>query len=180
MHFTMLISLFLVAPAISHLAPRDNSTGIVGSISAISGQLAAMNATLDRIRGPDDAQAAVDFQNQATQLRADLTAATDSVRGSAALDDDASASVAYAVVGITDVTYAVLGKVVAKHDVFDGLGGGGAITGLVREELQELQNSTLGFGEALTDKFVTQVRNVAPLLLSSLEFHFYETIQAYA
>ncbi|ATY65965.1 Cell wall galactomanno [Cordyceps militaris] len=168
----------LVAPALGHLWQRDGGS-IIDSISSISAELSAMSTALDKIQGPDDAQAAVDFQNQATQLQTDLQTVTDSVKNSAAFDDEQSSAVAYSVVGITDVTYAVLGKVAAKRDVFDKLGGS-AITGFVHDELQGLQNSTMRFGAALTGKFVKTVQDVAPLLLSSLEFHFYETIQVYA
>ncbi|TQV92989.1 hydrophobic surface binding protein A domain-containing protein [Cordyceps javanica] len=168
---------FLVAPALGHFLQRDEKS-VIDSISSISEQLTAMNATLDKIQGADDAQAAVDFQNQATQLQSNLQTATDSAKSSAAFTGEESSNVAYSVVGITDVTYAVLGKVAVKRDVFNKLGGS-AITDLVRDELQGLQNSTLGFGAALTDKFVKAVQDVAPLLISSLEFHFYQTIQVY-
>ncbi|OAA70819.1 Cell wall galactomannoprotein [Akanthomyces lecanii RCEF 1005] len=168
---------FFVAPAIGHLLQRD-ATGVVSTISKIIDQLKTMNTTLDKIQGPNDAQAAVDFQNQAMELQTELQTATDSVKNSTAFSDQDSSTIAYSVVGVTDVTYAVLGKVTAKRDVFDQLGGS-AITDFVRDELQDLQNTTDAFAAALTGKFVKTVQDVAPLLVSALDFHFYQTIQVY-
>ncbi|OAQ97782.1 hypothetical protein LLEC1_00545 [Akanthomyces lecanii] len=176
MLFKKLLPLF-VAPALGQLLQRDGKD-VVSTISKITDQLKTMNSTLDQIQGPNDAQAAVDFQNQATELQTELQTATDSVKSSAAFGDEDSSTIAYSVVGITDVTYAVLGKVTAKRDVFNQLGGS-AITGLVRDQLQGLQNTTDAFAAALTDKFVKTVKDVAPLLVSALDFHFYETIQVY-
>lgn len=176
MHFKTLIPL-LVGPAISQLAPRDGKS-VVASLSTITDQLKTMNTTLDKIQGKDDAQAAVDFQNEATELKTELEKATDTVKKSSAFSDEESSSVAYAVLNVTDLTYTVLGKVASKHDAFDQLGGS-AITDLVHDQLGGLQNTTDVFSKALTDKFVSAVQNVAPLLISSLDFHFYETIQVY-
>lgn len=177
MHFRTLLPL-LVGPAIGNLAPRDGKS-VVASLSTITDQLATMNATLDKIQGADDAQAAVDFQNEATDLKSQLEKATDTVKSSNAFSDEESSSVAYAVLDVTDLTYTVLGKVATKHDAFDKLGGS-AITDLVHDQLGGLQNTTDTFSTALTDKFVEAVKSVAPLLISSLDFHFYQTIQVYA
>ncbi len=177
MQLKAIIPIF-VASAIGYVLQRDVDS-VVTSISTITDQLATMNTTLDRIQGANDAEAAVDFQNQAMQLQTNLQTATDAAKTSPAFSDKDSSTVAYAVVGITDLTYAVLGKVALKRDVFDQLGGS-AITDFVRDELQGLQNSTDGLSSALTDKFVKTVQDVAPLLVSSLDFHFYQTIKVYA
>ncbi|KAJ3499472.1 hypothetical protein NLG97_g315 [Lecanicillium saksenae] len=176
MKLAALIPLY-IAPAIGLILQRDAKT-VASSLSVISDQLRTMNSTLDKIQGPDDAQAAVDFQNQATQLQTDLQTATDAANSSSAFDDNDSSTIAYAVITVTDVTFAVLDKLAGKRDVFDKLGGS-AITDLVRDELRGLQNTTDGFSTVLSDKFVKTVKDVAPLLVSSLDFHFYETLQVY-
>ncbi|KAJ6784712.1 hypothetical protein PWT90_00455 [Aphanocladium album] len=177
MRLNTLVSLYIAPAAIASILQRDGNS-VVSSLSIISDQLKTMNMTLDKIQGPDDAQAAVDFQNEATQLQTDLQTATDAAKNSTPFSDSDSSNVAYAVVGVTDLTFTVLDKLAVKRDVFDKLGGS-AITDLVRDELQGLQNTTDTFSTVLSEKFVKTVRDVAPLLVSSLDFHFYETLQVY-
>lgn len=167
----------LLTPAVCSLLPRDGKS-IADTLSAISRQLGVMNQTLDKIQGPNDAQAAVDFENQATQLQSQLQNATGDANQSPSFSDQESSLVAFAVLNVTDVTYVVLRKVAQKRDVFDQIGGS-PITDFVRDQVTNLQNTTDTFGAALTNKLVKSVKDVAPLLISALDFHFYQTLQAY-
>ncbi len=171
---------FFVAPVFSQLRARDGKS-IVDALSTISDQLKTMDSTLDKISGGGSLDAAVEFQGQATELGKEIETATGAAKDSAALSDEESSSVAYAVVDLTDGIYSVLDKTALKRGIFDKITvDDKPVTGLVKTELQNLQNATDVFGATLTDKFVKDIKNVAPLLVSAIDFHFYEAIQAYA
>lgn len=166
----------LIAPTLGHLVKRDGKS-VIDSLSTISDQLKTMNTTLDTINGgPNDLENALGFQNEATQLEKDIQTATDTAKDSASFSDQESSDVAYSVVGLTQIIYPVLSKTTSKRDIFIDL----EVTSLVLDEIGRLQNLTDAFGTTLTEKFVKPVREVAPLLISAIDFHFYETLQAYS
>ncbi|KAK3185999.1 hypothetical protein K4F52_005223 [Lecanicillium sp. MT-2017a] len=170
----------LISPVFGQLLVRDGKT-IVDALSTLSDRLTTMDSTLDKINDESNIDAAKDFQNQATELGKEIQTATDAAKESAALNDDESASVAYAVVDLTDGIYSVLDKTAEKRAVFDKITvDDKPATELVKTELQNLQNATDAFGETLTVKFVEDIKNVAPLLVSAIDFHFYQALQSYA
>jgi len=166
----------LIAPTLGYSVKRDGKS-VIESLSTISEQLKTMNATLDTINGgPNDLENALAFHNEATQLEKEIQTATSTAKDSAAFSSEESSDVAYSVVGLTHLIYPVLSKTTSKRDIFIKF----EVTGLVLDEVGRLQNLTEIFGTTLTEKFVKPIRDVAPLLISAIDFHFYDTLQAYS
>lgn len=177
---TLIVPLLAVVAATSPL--RRDSNGINAALAKISKQLVEMEETLGTFnRGLAGTFVALKIQEQATALQRGIESATSTTKKSAELDDKESASVALSVNSLSTKIYRVLDHLVEKKPDFDkAIFGVGSASGLVKQDLQNLQNATDDLGAALTDKFVGTIRSVSPLVVSAIDHHFEEALKVYA
>jgi hypothetical protein len=161
---------------------RRDAKSINAALDTISKQLTTMNTTLNGFKvGHDVTITALKIQGQAMDLQKDIEAAAAAAKSSALLNDQDSADVALAVTGLTGGIYDVLDNIVLKKAVFDkAILGVGSASCLVKNDMNKFNNATDGFGAALTGKFVKSVKNVAPLVVSAIDFHFERALKVYA
>ncbi|GAB0135749.1 hypothetical protein EsDP_00004076 [Epichloe bromicola] len=177
---TLMVPLLAVVAAASPL--RRDGNGINAALAKISKQLVEMDETLGTFnRGLAGTVIALKIQGQATALQKGIESATSTTKKSAELDKEESTSVAFSVNSLTKNIYRVLDRLVEKKPDFDkAIFGVGSASGLVKQDLQNLQKATGDFGAALTDKFVGDVRSVSPLVVSAINHHFEEALKVYA
>lgn len=178
---SLALVLLSVGPAQCTTVRRDGAS-IVAAFTTISNQLVAMNTTLNSFEGGfNGTLLALQIQAEASSLQSDVSAATTTITQSAALSDVESSTVAYAVVSLSSDIYDVLDNLVAKKPAFDSaILGIASASFLVKSDLQNLKNGTDALGAALTQKLTITVAQVAPLLISAIDFHFNQALTVYA
>ena len=161
---------------------RRDSANIVAGLTTISEQLTTMNNTLNSFHGGlDSTLVALKIQGEAMDLDADIRTATSVITESAQLNDADSSTVAFAIVSLSSNIYDVLDNIILKKPVFDSaILGIGSASFLVKSDLQYLKKDTDVLGAALTKKFVPGVAQVAPLVISVIDFHFDPALAVYA
>jgi hypothetical protein len=180
MFMPLSILAFTIIPVLGISIPRDGAQ-INAAVGAISDQLVTLNGTLNEFEaGLEGTFVALKILQQASDLNTDVETATNVAQESAPLSDADSSSVAFSVVSLSAKVYDVLDNIVAKKPEFDkailGIGSGSF---LVRSNLQTLRNSTSEFGTAVTAKLVESLRDVAPLVIASVDFHFAQALRVY-
>lgn len=154
---------------------------ITGSLGTISGGLVSMNATLNQFEGGfNGTLLALQIQGEASTLLDDIENATTAAGQSSNLDEADSATVAFAIVALSSNIYEVLANLVDKKGAFDAaILGIGSASALVEYDLKSLKNSTDTLSQALSSKLSTTIQEVAPLVVSDIDFHFDQAIAAY-
>ncbi|OAQ60429.1 hydrophobic surface binding protein A domain-containing protein [Pochonia chlamydosporia 170] len=181
MRFFNFIIPFLATAVTANPVPRDVNS-INAALDTISKQLVTMNTTLNGFNGGlQGTLTALKIQGQATDLQKAIQAATTAAKSSGPLNDQDSATVAFGITSLTGKIYDVLDNIVAKKPAFDkAILGVGSASFLVKSDLKGLKDATDTFGAALTDKFVKAVKDVSPLVISAIDFHFEQAQKVYA
>lgn len=165
----------------ARIGQRD-ANSITASLTTISNQLVAMNSTLNQFQGGfNGTLLALQIQGEASTLLGDINDATTVTQQSAMLDDADSATVAFSVVSLSSNIYDLLDNLVRKKAAFDtAILGIASASFLVESDLVELKNGTDAFAQALSSKFDAAIKNVAPLVVADIDFHFSQAITVYA
>ncbi|KHN97403.1 Cell wall galactomannoprotein [Metarhizium album ARSEF 1941] len=181
MLFSTLISSLLVTVVTANPTRRD-VTSIKAALDAISRQLVTMNATLNGFNGgAEGTLTALKIQGQAMDLQKDIQSGTSAAKSSGPLNDRDSSTIAFGITDLTGKIYDVLDNIITKKPAFDtAIFGVGSASFLVRSDLQNLKNDTDLFGAAVTEKLVKSVRDVSPLVISAIDFHFDQALKVYA
>lgn len=181
MLFSNLVIPLLITVAAASPVRRD-ANSINAALSTITNQLVTMKTTLDGFNGGvQGTLTALKIQGQATDLQKDIQAAATAAKNSAPLNDQDSSTVAFSITALTTKIYDVLDAIVAKKPAFDkAILGIGSASFLVKSDLKNLKAATDDFGAALTDKFVKAVKDVSPLVISAIDFHFDQALKVYA
>ncbi|KAK2609364.1 hypothetical protein QQS21_002145 [Conoideocrella luteorostrata] len=161
---------------------RRDGESITAALETISKQLVTVNNTLNTFNGGlAGTKTALQIQGQVVTLQKDIDGATATSSKSAALNDEESASVAVSINSLTHDIFDVLDNITRKKPQFDkAILGIASASFLVKSDLQHLQKATDEFGAALTEKLVKSIKDVAPLLISSIDFRFQRALKVYA
>ncbi|KAF5854752.1 hypothetical protein ETB97_012263 [Aspergillus alliaceus] len=145
-------------------------------------QCSTMNDTLQGFTiGPNIMPTALKVQFESDELLRDIIDAIAAAKQTPMLTKDDSVRVAIAVTKLQDVIYSLLDVLVAKKPVFDkAILGIGSASFLVSADLKSLKDATDGFGNEVVLRLANPIQQVAPLIISDLDFHFIRAIQVYS
>lgn len=181
MAFPLSLLLMLVIQSIQILSVAADATSINNAIEAASDQLVKLNGTLNTFQGGLEGTAtALRILDESSELNDKVNNATNVAVASEALDGDGSASVANSIVLLSDRVFDVLQIIILKKPQFDrailGIGSGSF---LVKDSLSKLKISTNDFGDAVTAKLVNELADLAPLVISTINFRFDQALKVY-
>ncbi|KAM3503856.1 hypothetical protein MY10362_003935 [Beauveria mimosiformis] len=181
MLFSTLISLLLVT-AVTASPTRRDVASISAALDAMSKQMMEINTTLNGFNGGvEGTLTALKIQDQVTDLRKDIQAGTTAATSSSPLNDQDSLTIVLGLTGLTGKVYHVLDNIIAKKPAFDrAILGVGSASFLVKADLQNLKRDTNTFGAAFSEKLVESIKDVAPLLISAIDFHYNQALKVYA
>jgi hypothetical protein len=161
----------------THLsAKRDFNTILLDGIKII-GDLNDLMAKLQAFQGavPD----ALAVLNSTDTLNNDLQATANAVADTPSLTDDQGNLLASTIASLATPIYNVLDLLQSKRPQFQAVAGGIPTGSIVLGRLQTLKNTTDAFASNLVPKLPTNLRRVAPLLSSDIDYHFIRAIQLY-
>lgn len=158
------------------LSKRDFNTILLDGIKII-GDLNDLTAKLSAFNG--DITAALNILSSTDKLNTDLKATSQAVADTPSLTTDQGNLLAQTVASLQNPIYNVLDLLQAKRPSFQTVAGFVPTGSIVLQRLQTLKNTTDIFGDNLIPKLPTEIKRVAPLLVSDIDYHFIRAIQLY-
>lgn len=157
-------------------AKRDFNTILLDGIKII-GDLNDLTAKLQAFQGsiPD----ALAILNSTDGLNNDLKATAQAVADTPSLTDAQGNLLASTVASLATPIYNVLDLLQSKRPQFQAVAGGIPTGSIVLGRLQTLKNTTDIFAGNLIPKLPADLKRVAPLLSSDIDYHFIRAIQLY-
>ncbi|KAL2808875.1 hydrophobic surface binding protein A-domain-containing protein [Aspergillus granulosus] len=180
-----LSSTVLVLAAVSAVQglsiPRD-ATPVLSALDTIKSQLHTVGDLVEVFTGGFNGTfAALQIQGETGELRTAINNGVAAIKRIQPLNEADSAQVVNVVVALQSDIYNLLDLLVQKKPAFDtAILGIGSASFLVKIDLQILRNSTAQLGNAITSKLVEEFQRLAPLITSSIDFHFSKALAAYA
>ncbi|KAJ0418728.1 hydrophobic surface binding protein A-domain-containing protein [Aspergillus carlsbadensis] len=174
--------LLATATAVQALViPRD-ATPILSALDTITTQLHTVGDLVEVFTGGFNGTfAALQIQGETGELRTAINNGVSAIRNIQPLNEADSVQVVNVVVALQSDIYGLLDLLVEKKPAFDtAIFGIGSASFLVRIDLQTLRNSTAQLGSAITSKLVDELQRLAPLITSSIDFHFSQALAVYS
>lgn len=163
------------------IIPRD-ATPVLSSLDAITTQLHALGRLVEKFDGgANGTLAALEIQGKTGDLKTTVDKGTTAIKKIQPLNENDSAKVVNVVVELQSDIYDLLDLLVQKKPAFDtAILGVGSASFLVKIDLEGLQKSTEQLGETITSKLVDELKRLAPLVTSDIDFHFAQAIKAFS
>ncbi|OJJ06024.1 hypothetical protein ASPVEDRAFT_87347 [Aspergillus versicolor CBS 583.65] len=161
--------------------PRD-AAPVLSSLDTITGQLHSLGGLVQKFSGGGNGTlAALEIQGKTGDLKTTVDNGTTAIKKIEPLDEGDSSKVVNVVVELQSDIYDLLDLLVDKKPAFDtAILGVGSASFLVKIDLEGLQKSTGQLGEAITSKLVEELKRLAPLVTSDIDFHFAQAIKAFS
>ncbi|KAL2866088.1 cell wall mannoprotein 1 family protein [Aspergillus lucknowensis] len=175
------LSILLTAVAVHGLRLRD-ATPVLSSLDAIKNQMNTVGDLVEPFTGGfNGTLAALEIQDETSKLKNTIDDGVTTIKAISPLNEDDSTQVVDVVVALQGDIYGLLDLLVDKKPAFDtAILGVGSASFLVHIDLQNLRNSTSQLGGAITSKLTDEYRELAPLITSSIDFHFAQALRVYA
>ncbi|KAL2852032.1 hydrophobic surface binding protein A-domain-containing protein [Aspergillus pseudoustus] len=182
MRFSPTIFFLTAVSAVQGLSiPRD-ATPVLSALATIKNQLHAVGDLVEVFNGGFNGTfAALQIQGETGELGTAINNGVTAIKRIQPLNQADSAQVVNVVVALQSDIYGLLDLLVEKKPAFDtAIFGIGSASFLVKIDLQTLRNSTTQLGNAITSKLVEDFQRLAPLITSSIDFHFSQALAVYS
>lgn len=163
------------------IIPRD-AAPVLSSLDAITTQLHSLGGLVQKFNGGGNGTlAALEIQGKTGDLKTTVDNGTTAINKIQPLNESDSAKVVNVVVELQSDIYDLLDLLVEKKPAFDtAILGVGSASFLVKIDLEDLKKSTGLLGSAITEKLVDELKRLAPLVTSDIDFHFAQAIKAFS
>ncbi|KAL2849641.1 hydrophobic surface binding protein A-domain-containing protein [Aspergillus pseudodeflectus] len=182
MRFSLTLFILTAVTAVQALViPRD-ATPILSALDTITNQLHTVGDLVEVFTGGFNGTfAALKIQGETGELGTAINKGVTAIKNIQPLNEADSAQVVNVVVALQSDIYGLLDLLVQKKPAFDrAIFGIGSASFLVKIDLQNLRKSTAQLGDAITSKLVDEFQRLAPLITSSIDFHFSQALDVYA
>ncbi|KAL3458880.1 hydrophobic surface binding protein A-domain-containing protein [Aspergillus heterothallicus] len=182
MRFSATFLLFTAVSAVQDLnIPRD-ATPVLSALDTIKNQLYTVSDLVEVFTGGFNGTfAALQIQGETGELGTAINNGVTAIKRIQPLSEADSVEVVNTVVALQSDIFGLLDLLITKKPAFDtAIFGIGSASFLVKLDLQNLRNSTAQLGTAITSKLVAQVQRLAPLITSSIDFHFSQALEVYS
>ncbi|KAL2786516.1 hydrophobic surface binding protein A-domain-containing protein [Aspergillus keveii] len=182
MRFSVTLFLLTAVATVQALVISRDATPVLSALDTITNQLHTVGDLVEVFNGGFSGTfAALKIQGETSELGTAINNGVKAIQNIQPLNEADSAQVVTVVVALQSDIYGLLDLLVEKKPAFNtAILGIGSASFLVKIDLQNLRKSTAQLGDAITSKLVDEIQRLAPLITSSIDFHFSQALAVYS